>query len=422
MKKHGFLAKAAQTAAGKHGMILLTLLNTGLACLVVTLAGNWHCLDLPSLSNQDFMTFYLIDYRVGFVSRALIGSIIYLFTDHPTVRMITAMLITAVMLSLLVFAFLQAQIAKKALQTADHASLLFSYLLYLNCIFWCDSFEYIGLTDIFITLLAQFYLICVEKKRQLGYALAPLVIFVGLLINTTFVFVAFPVMAAILWFDLLRQGKPERIRVVLFVLSCVLTVALFILFVFCTQSFVRVSWEELKAMMAEKYDGPLMVRYYGYYLYRQDEVRQYTAESTKDFLPFLFRSIDLSSSVIRRNFLNYLPLTAVFFAGCFYHARQSRNRKIAYLGFFAPFVMLFPALNFSDDKDRFFSLILMAQYMLLHYLMTQTHAPFLPCAAVPPLNKLSRYEEVRRKERLTRGLRIGAVVGLAFTLAGTRFL
>ena len=39
-------------------------------------------------NNTDFMTFFLPDCRIGFVSRAFIGPIIYLFTNHPTVRMV----------------------------------------------------------------------------------------------------------------------------------------------------------------------------------------------------------------------------------------------------------------------------------------------------------------------------------------------
>lgn len=84
--------------------------------------------------------------------------------------------------------------------------------------------------------------------------------------------------------------------------------------------------------------------------------------------------------------------------------------------------MLFPSLNFSDDKERFFSLILIAQYMLLHYLATQTDEFFLPCPASPPAKKLSPYKTVRRKDRLSCMVKIGAAVGLVFTLFGYHVL
>ncbi len=421
MKKRRILEKTVQIAAGKYGLLWLTLLNAALACAVVMLSNRWQYLGC-TMTNKDFMTFYLVDYRVGFVSRALIGSVVYLFTKHPTVQMISILLSVMVIVSLLLFAFLQAQIAKKALLKADHAVLLVSYLFFVNSIFWCDSFQYIGLLDIFMTVLLQIYVLCAERNRSLGYALAPLVCVVGLLIHTAFLFVGFTVVAAILWFDLLQREKTKRAHIVLFGVTCAVSVVLFILFVFFAQKFVRISWDELLGMMKQKYDGPIFENYYSYYLYQTDEVKNYTAHSTAEILPFLFRKIDLSSTTIRRNFLNILPLTVLFLGGCVYHMRASGNRKIAYLGFLAPTVMLFPSLNFSDDKDRFFSLILIAMYMLLHYIVTQTDDIFLPCPASPPLKKLSHYETVRREERLRRVIRIGALVGLVYTLVGYRML
>lgn len=421
MKRRRILKQSVELCTGKYAILALTALNVCLACLVITLSGRWHWLSM-SMDNKDFLTFFLIDYRVGFVSRALIGSILYLFTEHPTVRMVRNMLVVAVLVSLVLFAFLQAQIAKKALRKADTATLLASYLFFLNAIFWCNAFDYIGLLDIFMTLLMQLYLICLEQKRLLGFILAPVACFIGLLIHTAFAFVYIPVIAAILWFEILKHGKPDGIRVALFVATCAASVGLFILFVFFSQKTVRISADETLALLREKYDGQLYENYFGYYLYRTDEVNGYSADSAKGYLSYLFRTIDFSNSTIRRNLLNFIPLTALFLGGCAYHMRQTGNRKIAYLGFLGPAVMLFPSLSFSDDKDRFFSLILLAQYMLLQYLATQTDAYFLPCPASPPTKKLSSYETVRREERFRRILKIGTFVGLVFTLVGYRML
>ena len=421
MKKRLHIPDPVPLLTGKYGLLLLTLLNAALACLVAVLSNRWQYLGC-TFANKDFMTFYLIDYRVGFVSRALIGSVVYLFTKHPTVGMISAALTVTALLSLLLFAFLQAQIVRKTLQRKDHAALLASYLFFLNAIFWCNTFEWIGMLDVFMTLLAQFYLFFAERKRSLAFALAPVVCFLGLMVHTAFFCVYFPVVAAILWFELLRRGKPRAARVSLFVVTCAVSVALFILFTFFAQKFVRIGWDELLALMREKYDGKIFENYFSYYLYGVDEVKDYTAHSTKELLPFLFRSLDLTSSKLRLNFLNFLPLTALFLGGCVYHARTSGNRAIAYLGFFAPLVMLFPSLNFSDDKNRFFSLILLAQYMLLHYITTQTDGFFLPCTAAAPAKKLSHYESGRRAQRLRRVLQLGTAAALAFTLAGYRFL
>ena len=421
MKKNKRTLNPVTLLTGKYGILLLTIINVCLACLVVTIAGRWHFLDRTSYTNTDFMTYYLLDFRVGFVSRALIGSLLYLFTHHPTVRMVTNILITAVILSMLLFAYLQAQIAKKALQTGDYAALLLSCLFYLNSLFWCNTFEYFGHTDIFMTLLMQIYLICTEKKRMLGYILAPVVCTVGLLIHTSFPFVGFVVVGAVLWFDMLQHGKPDRIRIALFCTACLVSVVLFIVFVFFTRETVRVSPDELMQLMRKKYDGQIDEEYFIAYLFRIGI--RHSAITEDYFLRGLFdvSRIDFASSKIRRNMLNILPLTAAFFAGFIFHMRRSGSRKIAYLGFPAPFIALFPALTFSTDRERFFSLFILAQYMLLHYIMTQTDVHFLPCETDLPTKKLP--PAARKRKRLANGLLIVcAAVGLAYTLLGLKTL
>ena len=419
MKESKRSLSPATLLTGKYGVLLLTVLNVGLACLVVTITRRWHFLDTAAYGNTDFMTYYLIDFRVGFVSRALPGAILYLFTKHPTVRMVTNILIVAIFLSMLLFSFLQAQIAEKALQTSDYATLLLSYLFFLNNIFWCNAFEYLGHPDIFMTLLLQIYLLCAERKRSLAYALAPVVCVVGLLIHTAFLFVGFTVVGAILWFDLLKSGKPRPVPFALFGVSCVVSLALFVVFVFFTRETTFIGADEMLELMRRKYDGPIDENYFTIYLYRigTDDHSDLQADH---FLEYLFHvsAADYSSSKMHRHLLNIVPLTVPFFGGCAYHAYRSGNRKIAYLGFFAPFVALFPALSFSTDRERFFSLFIHAQFLLLHYLVTQTDTRFLPCAAEPSRKKLSPDAAKTRKVRYNAVLAACTVAGLAYTLFG----
>ena len=415
MRKRGSLQKTAALCTGKYGILALTALNVCLACLVLALSGNWKPMFATG-GNQDFMTFYLVDYRVGFVSRALIGSVLYLFTAHPTVRMVTNLLRVTILCSLLLFAFLQAQLARKALRTSGYAVLLLSYLFYLNNIFWCSAFECFGLLDVFMTVLLQIYLLCAEQKRSLGYILAPIVCALGLTIHTAFFFAGFPVVAAILRFDLLRNGKPDRARLSLFGAACVVSAALFVLFVFFTREMVRIGPDELLALMKQKYDGPIDEDYYLIYLYRISQKR--SGLTGDNLLSFLFGESrnEWFSVKMLRHFFNILPLTALFFGGCAYHARHSGNRKIAYLGFAAPFAALFASLAFSTDKERFFSLFLIAQYMLLHCIVTQTDDAFLPCAATAPRKGQSPIDMKAQNKRMDNVLLVCALAGLAHTL------
>ena len=418
MKVREILRKPVQLFTGKYGILLLTLLNAALACLVITITNRWVCLD-PARGSGDFMTFYLLDYRVGFISRAFIGSILYLFTKHPTVRMVSFVLYTVIILSVLLFCFFQAQVAKKTILRREHATLLLSYLFFLNSFFWCDAFEFFGLPDIFITLLLQLYLLCTERNRTLGFFLAPLVCTVGLLIHTSFLFVGFVVVAAILWFDLLQRGKPGGVHITLFVTACIASVVLFVLFVFFTQEMVRVNMYEMLDLVHQKYDGRINEEYYTAYLFQTSEAHPELTE--KHFLQFLleYNRADHGSSKVRKYLLDILPLTAAFFAGCVFHARQSGTRKIAYLGCLAPFAALFPALSVSTDKERFFSLCLIAQYMLLHYIIMRTDDRFLPGTVTLPQTIHAPSNPLKsRSERANLVLSVCTIAGAVFTLIG----
>lgn len=421
MKNSKRFVKPVQILTGKYGLLLLTALNVCLACLIITLSNYWHGLDLFHTST-DYMTFFLPDFRLGFVSRVLVGSIIYLFTDHPTVRMVAVILYVTLFLSFSLFCWFQALIAKKALRTSDYATLLLSYLFFANKIFWCDLFQELGLLDIFMVVLVQVFLLCIERKRTLGYWLAPFICFIGLMIHTSFFFFGFPIVAAILWFELLRQGKPNRLCALFFTVSCVVSVALFILFTIFPQDLVRVGPEELTSMIKEKYDGTIQDKYFIYHMYRTDAVVNNDTIDAFDFLRAASVSRDIFSRAMLLQILNLLVLSVPFVSGCVLHARRSGNRLIAYLGFIAPLVTLYPSLLFSSDTERFFSLCILALYMLLHYTATQTDTSFLPCSAEPPRKKLSAYAALRREEKMRRALIVCAIAGVLFTVIGTQKL
>lgn len=413
-KRKRFFDRTVRLLTGKYGILLLTALNACLACLVIALSNFLSQLDLVH-SNTDFMTFFLPDYRIGFISRALVGSVIYLFTKHPTVRMVSVILYVTILISSVLFCRMQASLAKKALLASDYATLLLSYLFFLNALFWCNSVEEIGLLDIFMTLLVQLFLLIIERSRTLGCILAPLVCFLGLLIHTAFFFYGFPIAAAILWYELLQRGKPDRVCAAFFAVTCVVAAALFLMFTVIPQDFVRVSPDELMAMLREKYDGQIQDTYFVSHLFRTNGEEYSDTISASGFLDYAGVGTNYFSDKVIRLFLDVLPLSALLYIACISHARRSGNRLIAYLGFLAPLVCLFPSLHFSTDKERFCSLCVLAEYMLLHYVSTQSDVRVLPAADDLPQKKMSAYASKQRREKYNRTLIVCAVAGLVFT-------
>lgn len=414
MKKR-FAAKAVDVFTGKYGVLLLTLLHMCLALLIVTLADDWKHLDI-SYIKTDFMSRYVLDFRVGFVSRALIGSILYLFTKKLTLRMVSTMLIVIVMIVTALFALLQALLANKALRTKDYSTLLLSYLFFLNVVFWCDTYYFFGLLDNFLILLLQIWLLCTERNRTLGFWLAPIVCFIGLLIHTAFFSVCVPVMGAVLWFELLRNEKPGRVKIVLFALTCILAAGLFVYFSIFAQNAVRIDADTLLQMTRAKYDGEMDENYFLFYLYQN--TAGYSADSPIDFLKTMHSFVSFNSAATRRNFLNAAPPTVLFFCGCVYHAKKHGGRKLAYLGMVAPLVALFPNLNISTDEIRFFSMFLTTEYMLLQYIASQTEGFFLPCMDSPPSVKMSAYALNRRRKRISVVVAAAAVLGAVYIVRG----
>ena len=414
MTKHS--CKPVRLLTGKYGVLLLTVLHVCLACLILTLSNYWVAV-LARSQNTDFMTFFLPDYRIGFVSRAFVGSVIYLFTDHPTVRMVTIVLWITIVISSVLLCRMQALLVKKTLLASDYATLLLSYLFFLNKLFWWNSVEGFGLLDIFMTLLVQLFLLGIEHKRTLGYWLSPIVCFIGLLIHTAFFFAYFPVVAAILWFDLLKSGKPSRGCAAAFAVTCAVSVALFAMFTVFPQHFVRVDSNEMLSMLKEKYDGDIMDTYFISHMYRTNGEKYADTIEASGFLEYAGVGTNIFSPKILQGVLVLVPLSGLFVFGCVTHMRRSGSRITAYLGFIAPLVTLVPSLHFSTDKERFFSLCILAQYMMLHYISTQSDVRFLPSYDDLPKKKLSAYAAQQRREKVRRLMRVCAAAVIVYSVA-----
>ena len=414
MTKHS--CKPVRLLTGKYGVLLLTVLHVCLACLILTLSNYWVPV-LARSQNTDFMTFFLPDYRIGFVSRAFVGSVIYLFTDHPTVRMVTIVLWITIVISSVLLCRMQALLVKKTLLASDYATLLLSYLFFLNKLFWWNSVEGFGLLDIFMTLLVQLFLLGIEHKRTLGYWLSPIVCFIGLLIHTAFFFAYFPVVAAILWFDLLKSDKPSRGCAVAFAVTCAVSVALFAMFTVFPQHFVRVDSNEMLSMLKEKYDGDIMDTYFISHMYRTNGEKYADTIEASGFLEYAGVGTNIFSPKILQGVLVLVPLSGLFVFGCVTHMRRSGSRNIAYLGFIAPLVTLVPSLHFSTDKERFFSLCILAQYMMLHYISTQSDVRFLPSYDDLPKKKLSAYAAQQRREKVRRLMCVCAAAVVVYSVA-----
>ena len=395
MKQNRIIPKATGILTGKYGVLLLTALYFSLALLVVTICGKWAYLNTSEIQT-DFMALYLIDYRVGFVSRALIGSIFALFTDHPTVRMVTVTLTVMLLLSMLLLSFLQAKLVKKTLQSSERSVLLLSCLHFLSIAFWSGPFENTGLLDIFAIFVLLLYALSIDAPGDLRYWLAPIVCVVGLLIHTFFFFACFAVMASILWFDLLRQ--PNRLRITLFAVTCVVSVGLFVLFVFFAQDMVRMDWDSLSAMMHQKYDGPSMDEYFHAYLYGQNG--EHVMQDGTDLIDHLHDNSSFFNATRTRYAKYLLPAVAPFVWGCVNGARKKGGRLLAYLGLLVPYLALFPELYVSSDDSRFFSPLLISQFLMLYYLFMQTNGFFLPTDLPAPGKKLSKALQAKRRKQI----------------------
>ena len=145
--------------------------------------------DKPLITDDwGIIQLYLIDYRVGFVSRALIGEIFSWFTDTVTFTQISVVSYIAIGISLIMQSFLAALVLRKAIRENNTLMILLVGFLVCSPITitwnlspWGSSAHVLGLFDVYALIIFFIYLFAAQSTTM--FILSPFLVFLGMTIH-----------------------------------------------------------------------------------------------------------------------------------------------------------------------------------------------------------------------------------------------
>ena len=327
--------------------------------------------------------FYLIDYSVGFVSRALVGHIISLFTNKVSMALIVRLTHVVLWISLLLQAGLAAMAFKKAwLQKSPLLCLLF-VLFALSHHTVIPNVINFGVLDTYNLILACLYIWLSDTKA--GKWLAPAVCFTGIILHYEFVMAYLALILSVELYCIIKQKNGRRLRTALFLFTVLGSAALTVYLMFFSKSHVKMSAEELAAYMRAKFTdfrtAGLFDDYFTYYIYGDYQGVNYS--NPADFIRFLVTySLHLVNPLSHVLYaLSAFPVFGILI--CLWAGickKAPKKEKLAYVVFMLQPLTLAAAMVISTDTSRWAGACWFSNFMLL-FAALRTEAPALAEAA-----------------------------------------
>jgi hypothetical protein len=325
----------------------------------------------------NYLTFYLLDFKVGFISRGLIGSFVDLLTNKATEKWLTGF----ILLTFAAVYFILALLLGKLIRSADAGmrnSLIFLTALALfTCFTGRVLLNNIGLMDIYWFLFALLAMVCVRNK----YArwLVPLLCFMGLAAHYGFAMTFLPFIFVLLIVETVN-GKYKISSIVPAVVSFLISVCSAVYFTIFANGSLNFDSDGTYKYLSAKADFPVWRYYVDAYLYYAD------ANSGKklglsDYLAILREaaSQSLSATHLISTLMLLLPMIILFFLvwkNAFKLGKNKAEKFIFLLCMALPLPVL-PSFVFSTDAPRFLGEILIVQFMTLFYLAYVKNAALL---------------------------------------------
>jgi len=319
--------------------------------------------------STNFLTLYLIDFKVGFVSRAFIGSLIDLLTAKISERWLGGF----ILLTFAAVYFILALLFGKLIRSADGSmrnNIIFLVALYLfTCYPGRLLLNNIGLMDIYWFLFVLLAVICLQNK----YAkwLVPLFCFFGLATHYAFALSFLPFIFVLLVIDMFN-AKYKISAVLLSVASFLTAAGASVYFVFFANRFLKLDSNGTNSYLSSKASFPVWRYYVDGNLFYTDIYSGKKVNGIPGLLAILkqtaFEGVHLSD--FAEIILLMLPLLLMFFLvwkTAFKLGKNKAEKFIFILCMLLPLPVL-PSFIFSTDRPRFLGEILIVQFLTLFYL------------------------------------------------------
>lgn len=309
---------------------------------------------------------FLLDYKVGFASRLLIGSIINIFVDNYTQALIDVINIGVLIFTALVISLLLARLVRRI----EKQQRSFFLILIAILIFAPSGLKIIatqrGLLDIYWIIFTLFAVISLRSEKLKW--LVPVFCFLGLANHYAFLFAFLPTIFAIIIYEIYKRPSKNNIRIgsVSLGLSAVSTVY----FAFFANKLLLMNRDEVYSYVLGKMDLKIIWEdYIDAYFFNMH--RGYEVEGIKEYLTVLFE-FNLQLMPLGKILTTFLSafLLLVFFALVFgissKKAKDGWQKRIFLLNMILPIAAL-PSFILSPDFERWISYIIITQFLVLFY-------------------------------------------------------
>jgi len=316
-------------------------------------------LTYNKVGDSNTRTAYLLSYEFGFHSQSLIGSVIYLFTDKITSRLIYLIAIAAFLILAFQISILLGCLIRTSPQSMRSSVIIFAVLflaspLSVTYLLGMHT-ERLDVYWIFITLLATVFL-----KRPVLRWLIPILCAIAVSVHQGYMSTYMPALAILLLYEVYRSKYSVK-SIAVFILSCIIMIVLFVFFQFAHPSYPFENAADFAKYLSAKSDfsasAPML--YIGFLAPFKDWFYGYVLPFTKSYA--------LPLGIVLLTFS--LPLIVVFL----YVWRQSlRNADKKFLKFIfllcvaAPLVFI-PAAVVANDWDRYWAAAVNNQFILVFY-------------------------------------------------------
>ena len=186
--------------------------------------------------------YYLVDFSMGKTSRLLVGSLVKLLNPDPSPEWITGF---AVIVVFAVLVFATVLIGKVIRSTAaEQKPQLFALVIFfITGIFTFSGFSaFLGVLDIWMFIVALLAIVCASNKYLRW--LVPVFCAVGVFVHNGFAITYFPLVVLFVLY-LAATSEKKGANIIVFVLSCLVTVALSLFVTMKGAGTVTVSEQEI---------------------------------------------------------------------------------------------------------------------------------------------------------------------------------
>ncbi len=373
----------------KWSAALIAVLMLGLMLFTYSIQRYQYLFDNFPYYATRMSQFYLIDYSVGFVSRALVGHVISLFTKKVSMALIVHITHAVLWISLITQAVLAALAFKKAWLNRSPLLCVLFLLFALSHHTVIPNVINFGILDTYNLILAILYIYVADTKA--AYVLAPVICFTGIILHYQFVLAYLTLILSVELYYIIRNEKGRKLRAAIFCFTVLGSAALTVYLVFFSKYHTRMNAKELYDYMSAKFTDihgwGLFEEYFTYYIYGDYKGINYSAPL--DFVKFLVNySLGLISPL--SHILYALSAFPVFgLIGCLWCMILKKKRgkeRLPYLVFLLQPLTLAAAMVISTDTSRWAGACWFSNFMLL-FTVLKEEGPLLTDAAKRAVNK-----------------------------------